>query len=145
MKTRNVQRLGRDAAFTLIEMVLVLAIVALLVGASTVALVGIINSARYEAALRKILSIETALANYELDNRRLPTESQGLKALVERPSAAPVPKRWQVYVEPLPEDPWGRNYVYRIPAEKSRKGYDLFSLGEDGVESTDDDIGNWGG
>ncbi|MEM9478501.1 MAG: type II secretion system major pseudopilin GspG [Verrucomicrobiota bacterium] len=145
MKTRIVKRSGRFAAFTLIEMVLVLAIVALLVGASTVALVGILVTTKEQIAERNILSIETALANYQIDNKRLPTEGQGLTALSERPSANPVPRRWKVYIEPLPADPWGRNYVYRIPAKKSNKGFDLFSTGEDGQEGTDDDIGNSGG
>ncbi|MEM0896799.1 MAG: type II secretion system major pseudopilin GspG [Verrucomicrobiota bacterium] len=130
-------------AFTLIEMVLVLAIVALLVGASSVALVGILGSAKEQTAEKNILQIETALQNYQLDNRRLPTESQGLKALVEKPTSQPAPKRWKQYIDPLPLDPWDQDYKYRLPAKRSKKDYDVFSLGKDGQEGTEDDIGNW--
>jgi general secretion pathway protein G len=43
----------------------------------------------------------------------------------------------------VPKDPWGNAYHYRIPAQKSKRGYDLFSSGKDGVEGNEDDIGNW--
>ena len=65
-----------------------------------------------------------------------------IKALVERPATEPVPERWKQLMEEVPKDPWNREFVYDIPAKRSKGDYDVYSLGKDGVES-DEDIGNW--
>jgi general secretion pathway protein G len=62
--------------------------------------------------------------------------------LYERPTTDPQPERWRAYLDEPMLDPWGNEYQYAFPAQKSSKKYDLYSLGEDGVES-DDDVGNW--
>ena len=85
---------------------------------------------------------ETQLKVYEARNMRPPTTDQGLGALVEQPDQEPAPENWVQLLEELPKDPWGNDYGYRYPAEQSKKAYDIYSLGKDGVES-DDDIGNW--
>lgn len=142
MKTRQNARL-KPRAFTLIEMVLVLAIVALLVGAGAVALVNVLGTGQETRARADVQKISAALRSYQINNRFLPTEAQGLKALVERPTSAPQPKRWKKEISPLPIDPWGFEYKYRRPAKKSDEDFDVFSVGEDGQADTDDDIGNW--
>ncbi len=86
----------------------------------------------------------TALQEYEKISRTLPTQEQGLAALVAKPTASPVPAIWYQMMRTLPTDPWGQPYVYRRPPVRSHQPYDLFSTGADKVESADD-IGNWSG
>lgn len=85
-----------------------------------------------------------ALVPYRLDVGRYPTTEEGLDALVQAPSGKE--DRWKgPYLESLPSDPWGRPYEYRFPGtlnDQGLKGYDIWSLGEDGRKSADD-IGNW--
>ena len=135
---------ARRSAFTLIEMVLVLAIVALLVGAAAVSLPGVIGTGREKVAKSDVLKIMSALRNYEIDNKYLPTEAQGLKSLVEEPTSQPRPKRWKKYMNKLPTDPWGSDYRYRRPGKQSGEDFDVFSPGKDLQPDTEDDIGNWG-
>ena len=69
---------------------------------------------------------------------------QGLDALVHRPSVGQVPPNWRVYVEKLPNDPWGHQYQYVNPGVKGE--IDVFSFGADGQpggEGRDADIGSW--
>ena len=138
MKTKK--KRSASSAFTLIEMVLVLAIVALLVGAGIVHLRGVLASGKEKRVLGDINTLTAALRTYELDNLSAPTTGQGLKALVEPPSQQP--RRWKQYLAKMLVDPWNNEYQYRNPGEKNRGSFDIYSWGPDGVES-DDDIGNW--
>jgi len=72
-----------------------------------------------------------------------PTTEQGLKALVEKPTTEPLPEKWTALMEEVPKDPWGQEYKYRYPAQKSKKPFDVWSVGKDGVDGNEDDIGNW--
>ncbi len=129
-------------AFTLIEIVLVITIVAIL-GASTIYLIkGNVDVAKETRVESDIKNIVTQLKVYEARNFQPPTTDQGLEALVERPTAEPLPDRWTQLLEEVPQDPWKRDYQYRSPAERSSADYDVFSFGADGEES-EDDIGNW--
>jgi type II secretion system protein G len=85
----------------------------------------------------------TALDAYRHTAGRYPSTEQGLEALTEKPTKDPVPSRWYPYLPMLPKDPWKQPYKYRHPAVKSKKEYDVYSVGADGVEGTADDIGNW--
>lgn len=85
-------------------------------------------------------NISTALQLYELDNGAYPTTAEGLDALITRPASA---QRWNgPYLNTRLIDPWGRPYRYESPGRHGGK-YDLFSLGQDGVEGTADDIKSW--
>ena len=89
-------------------------------------------------------NIGTALKLYELDNGNFPTTEQGLEALLSKPSSNPIPTNWNgPYLEKKPIDPWKNPYQYKCPGMHNTAGYDLYSLGKDGIEGTDDDIGNW--
>ena len=86
--------------------------------------------------------LPTALKLYELDNGFFPTSSQGLEALLVRPTSSPVPTNWNgPYIEKKPTDPWGRAYEYVSPG-KHRADYDLSSNGKDDKKESDD-ITNW--
>lgn len=131
-------------AFTLLEMMVVLLIIALIIGSVAVMMQGIEGNAQGVTTSGKINGIQTALTSYKIANLVYPTQEQGLEALVTRPTSEPRPKRWtaQIKADAL-IDPWGHKLVYRNPGKRNAGGYDVFSLGADGIENTDDDIGNW--
>lgn len=134
----------RRQAFTLLEIMLVVVIIGMLLSVAVVKIQGSAEKARITAARQDIEgSYRTALNLYELDNGTFPTTEQGLKALKDKPAGEPVPQKWRKYLEQATfKDPWGREYVYKCPGSHNADGYDLLSLGKDGVES-DDDIRNW--
>ena len=140
-KTKR-QRAHPGAAFTLIEIVLVITIIAVLGAALIYGIKGNVDVAKETRVESDIKSILTQLKVYEARNLQPPTTEQGLKALVEMPTIEPVPERWTQLLEEVPLDPWKREFRYQFPAKRSKADYDVFSLGKDGVESADD-IGNW--
>ncbi len=138
-------RKTREAAFTLLEIMLVVVIIGMLLTVASVKIQGNAERARLTAAHSDIDgALRTALGLYELDNGRFPTTEQGLKALVEKPASEPVPLNWRQYLEKKtpPKDPWGHEYIYISPGTHNPDSYDLSSLGKDGVES-EDDVRNW--
>ena len=133
----------KKAGFTLVELVIVITIIAVLAGSGVYLIVGFVDDAKYQRVDSDLKALDLALKSYERGNYfKPPTQDQGLQALVERPTGDPQPERWRAYLDEMMLDPWGQEYQYRFPAQKSTKKYDIFSLGEDGVES-DDDVGNW--
>ena len=82
--------------------------------------------------------LQSAITIYESRNLMVPTTAQGLKALVEKPTIAPIPRSWSQMMGKEPLDPWSNPYAYRSPGIKNPNSYDLFSLGADGKESDDD-------
>ncbi len=136
--------MGKRAGFTLIELMLVIVIIGALAAMVVPRLAGRSEEARVGAAKADINgNLSLALRLYEVDNGRYPSTEQGLDALMQRPTAPPVPENWKgPYVEREPLDPWRRKYVYRYPGGHPPRDYDLLSLGPDGTESKDD-IGNW--
>lgn len=122
----------RSRGFTLIEIMVVVAIIAIL-GATVVPLImDRPNEARQVRAKNDIGTLSSALELYKLDNFSYPSTEQGLQALIEKPSGDPEPANWQSngYVKSLPKDPWGRDYLY-----VSEGGdFEIISLGNDGAE-----------
>ena len=130
-------------AFTLVEIMLVVIIIAALSAMVIPRLVGRSESAKVSVAHSDIdAHLATALKLYELDNGNFPSTSQGLQALLSKPSSSPAPQNWNgPYIEKEPIDPWGRPYLYTSPG-KHRPDYDLYSKGKD-ENSEQDDITNW--
>ncbi|NJK91332.1 MAG: type II secretion system major pseudopilin GspG [Blastochloris sp.] len=128
--------------FSLVEIIIVLAIIAVLMGSAIYFMGGAVGGAKLTAVEGDISNITALLKLYELNSRFLPTTEQGLKALMEKPTSEPVPRRWTKLADKMFTDPWQRPYVYVYPGKRNPKGFDLYSLGEDGVES-EDDLGNW--
>ena len=136
-------RILKRQAFTLVEIMLVVIIIAALSAMVIPRLVGRTDQAKVSVARSDIdAHLATALKLYELDNGNFPTSSQGLKALRSKPSASPVPKNWNgPYIEKEPNDPWGRPYIYSSPGQH-RTDYDLYSKGKSESDEADD-IVNW--
>jgi len=140
------RRRARTSGFTLIEVMVVIAILAILAALIVPKVMSRPDEARVVAAKQDIAALMQALKLYRLDTKRYPTTEQGLQALVAKPSQAPVPDNWKAggYVEKLPLDPWGKPYQYLNPGLHGE--IDVFSYGADGVpsgEGFDADIGNW--
>ncbi len=131
----------RRNGFTLIELMLVVIIISALAAMVLPRLAGRSEQARTAAARADVsANIATALKLYELDNGKFPSTSEGLKALLNKPSSV---TNWNgPYLEKEPIDPWGRQYQYKSPGEHRPQDYDLYSFGNDGQESTDD-VTNW--
>jgi general secretion pathway protein G len=141
--------LRNTKGFTLIELMVVVIILGILAGLIIPKIMGRPEEARRLKAKMQIQQLEQALKLYYLDNSTYPTTEQGLKALVEKPTIEPVPRRWREdgYLEKgkIPVDPWGNSYVYISPGVHS-KDFDLESYGadgEDGGEGKYADIENW--
>jgi len=137
------QHTVRAHGFTLIELVLVLTIIAILAGSGIYLLSGNVDVAKETRVQGDINAIATQLQLYEARNSRMPTTEQGIEALVTKPTKEPLPERWTALLEEEPKDPWGQPYKYRYPAQKSKKPYDLYTVGKDGIDGNEDDIGNW--
>jgi len=128
----------KSRGFTLIELMVVIVILGILAGLVLPRFMGRTEEAKKTKARLQIENLEGALKLYKLDIGTYPTTEQGLEALVQKPSTGTVPKNWREggYLEKakVPEDPWGRPYVYMSPGIKNRD-FDLRSLGADGEES----------
>ena len=138
MKKRN------QSAFTLLEIMLVVMIIGLLLGTAIYKLRGNVETARIVAVDSSLQSIRTQLKLYESLNGFAPTTEQGLQALVSQPQAEPRPARWTQFLDSVPKDPWGKEFVYLSPGKKNPAGYDLYSSGPDRTPDTADDVGNGG-
>ena len=130
-------------AFTLVEIMLVVIIIAALAAMVVPRLTGRSDQAKVAAARADIdAHLATALKLYELDNGNFPTTNQGLDALLTKPATEPIPPNWNgPYIEKKPIDSWGRPYMYVSPGN-NRSDYDLYSRGKN-VNKDDDDIVNW--
>ena len=130
--------------FTLIELMVVLVIIGVLAALIVPNVLDRADDARVTAARTDVANLVQALKLYKLDNQRYPTSEQGLQALVTKPAAAPLPGNWKAYLDKLPNDPWGRAYLYLNPGLKGE--IDVFSFGADGQaggEGKNADIGSW--
>ncbi|GIX33894.1 MAG: type II secretion system protein G [Lysobacterales bacterium] len=139
----------RVRAFTLIEVLVVVVILGILAAVVVPRIMDRPDEARVVRARQDILAISQALHLYRLDNFEYPSTQQGLRALIERPTGDPPAPNWREggYLERLPKDPWGRDYVYVHPGTRGG-AFDLYSLGADGKPGGSGaaaDIGNWDG
>ena len=144
MISKKTQSARKQRGFTLIELMVVLAIIGILASLVVSNILGRADDARMTAAKTDVGNLMQALKLYKLDNQRFPTAEQGLQALVTKPSTEPVPTNWKSYLDKLPTDPWGKPYQYLNPGLKSE--VDVMSWGADGQtggEGVNADIGSW--
>lgn len=135
---------GKRSGFTLIEILLVLALLSMLVGFAVFKGDAIFGDNQVKVMSMKVKeSFNVPLFKYRTDTGNYPTTDQGLKALLVKPGNDR--GRWRgPYINGEQDlvDDWGNELRYRFPGVKNTGGYDLYSLGPDGKESADD-IGNW--
>ena len=134
-----------NQGFTLLEIIVVVAIIAILAAYIAPKVTGRVDDARISKAKSDIRVLESSLELYKLDNFVYPSSDQGLEALVNRPSGDNA-RNWREggYIKKLTKDPWGNEYRYVYPGSNGE--FDIFSLGADaavGGESEAADIGNW--
>ncbi len=132
--------------FTLLEILIVVAIIAILAAVVAPKIIGRVDDAQISKVKSDVSALESALELYRLDNFQYPSTDQGLEALVEKPSGDPEPRNWKSggYIKRLEKDPWGNDYLFLYPGEHGE--VDIYSLGEDGQpggEGLAADIGNW--
>lgn len=143
---KNYLNLYKQAAFTLIEVMVVVIILAILAAIVVPKVMHRPDEAKIVKAKQDIIAIENALDLYKLDNGFYPSTEQGIEALVTKPSSEPQPNNWEAggYLKRLPTDPWGHAYHYENPGKHG--AIDIFTYGAgnkpdgSGINST---IGNW--
>lgn len=141
-------RRGRHrAAFTLIEVMIVIAIILALSGLIGVALFSRQREAKANLAQIDMNSLKSGLKQFYLDFDRYPTDEEGLAVLWSKESLSPDADqaKWKTYIEePMVNDRWGRPWGYRQMSEHGDETkFDLWSNGPDGEPETDDDIVSW--
>jgi general secretion pathway protein G len=144
--TRFAMFLRRAGGFTLIEILVVIVILGILAALIVPRVMDRPDQARVVAARSDIAAIMSALKLYRLDNGAYPSADQGLAALTKKPERGEIPRNWKAggYLEKLPVDPWGIEYLYLNPGIRGE--VDVFSLGADrkpGGEGFDAEIGSW--
>ena len=125
---------------TIIGIIAVIVVVVMIMGAATAFSSGMAGAARETATEAKIRELSAQLEMYRLVAGAYPTEEQGLNALVEKPTTAPVPAEWRQFMVTVPLDPWDNEYSYRNPGSIDSSTYEIISPGPDGRMGTLDDI-----
>ncbi|MCL5271490.1 MAG: type II secretion system major pseudopilin GspG [bacterium] len=132
----------RNAAFTMIEIILVVMIIMTLMAVVGPRLVGKGKQAKINATKIQMGNIKTALQEFEVNASRFPTTSEGLEALIKKPSDLDDNEWPGKYMDELPKDSWGQPFQYTCPSEHG-KDYDLVSAGPNKQFGDDNDITNY--
>lgn len=146
-QTRKTHR-RNDAGFTLVEVLAVMAIIALLVFVVVANVGPALSRANVQKAQTDIAKLDGAVEHYFLYMKSYPDEAVGLSALRALPAGTPNADQYPKggFIKKLPDDPWGRPYVYRYPGETGT--FDIISYGADGQPGgaeLDADISNGDG
>ena len=134
MKRRSTNR-----AFTLIELLLVLVILAVLAAVVIPKLTGRVEDSRRKATIAEISNLKSALNTFEQDNGRFPSTNEGLDPLVNKPASGDT-SNWVKLLDEVPNDKWGNPYTYQGPDTLGENDFNIISNGPDGQLGTPDDI-----
>jgi general secretion pathway protein G len=125
------------AGMTLLEIMVVMVILGMIAGLVGVAVLGQLEEAKKREARIQIQNFATPLKLYKLDFGDYPSTSDGLNVLASPPGNK------NPYMDSIPRDPWGRDYVYVSPGNNSNVGYEVESYGPNGQDGGEDDIESW--
>jgi len=134
------------AGFTLTEILIAIALIAIIVGVAVANLNKFLDQGKQTAAHIFVTdAIKTPLMTYKLNTGHYPSTEQGLQALIAPPDNEP---SWhgpylEDSVKTVPLDPWGYQYHYLFPGTHNTSGYDCWSNGETGQDGAADTQGNW--
>lgn len=127
----------RTHGFSLIEVLVALVIIAIMGSVVALNLVGTADEAKITSTRAEINTLASALTLYQSQQGNLPTQQQGLEALVQEPTTPPVPPRYPrggyLTSREVPADAWGRPYVYLVPGRENEP-FEIISYGADGLE-----------
>lgn len=132
MQTEKQIRIARAASqrgMTLIEIMVVVAIISLILGGVGVMAFNRFNDARLDTAQNEVVTIQGAIEQYRVSKRKCPKSMQDLKAAG--------------FVNKVGKDPWDNEYEFKCPGDKNQNSVDVFSAGPDGQPGNEDDINNW--
>ncbi len=124
-----------EAGFSLVELMIVIAIIAMLASVVAINLIGNLEEAEVTTAKAEINTIKTALMSYRIVFKKFPTTGEGLEALIKNEK-----NRKFIDANSVPKDPWGNDYIYKLEGSRN---YTITSYGADGVpggEAQDADI-----
>lgn len=147
LKDNDARRLeDEEAGLSLVEVMVVVVIIGLLATIITINVLPMLGQANSSTAQTQISQLEQALETYRLRMGRYPSTDEGLEALVTPPADARLAARFPEggFINNLPTDPWGNDFLYLYPGEQGR--FDVWTFGADGREGgegEDADIGNW--
>ena len=132
--------------FTLLELLIVIVILGLLVSLVSINFLPTLSNAYVEVSKQDIARLQQALVMFKISEGSYPTQEQGLSSLKENPGNLKRPGKYPSggYINKLPKDPWGNDYIYIYPGQYGE--FDIISLGADGQpggEGENADIGNW--
>jgi general secretion pathway protein G len=133
-----------ERGFTLVEILVVITIISLIMALVGPRVLNYLAESKVKAAKIQIESLASALDLYFLDVGQYPSSSEGLSALVQRPGSVTAWNGPYLKGTRLPNDPWGKPYVYRTPGQYGT--YDIISYGADGQEGgsgAGSDITSW--
>ena len=135
-ETQKRQHQHRRRGMTLIEIMVVVAILGILATAITMGVMGQLDDAKVQTARLKANEIAKAMDLYKIRNNGYPSTGEGINALVN-------PGKGQPLFDELPVDPWDNPYNYANPGTRNSRRFDVWSNGPDGESGTADDVGNW--
>jgi general secretion pathway protein G len=142
----TLQNKNKEKGFTLVEIMVVIIIMGILASTVAINVFNHIEEARRTQAKTQIETFKTALKLYRLDNGNYPSNEQGLRALVTKPEVGKLPRKWREggYIDSIPKDPWGYDYIYQCPGLHG--DFDISAYGNDnepGGEGNDADVNSW--
>jgi general secretion pathway protein G len=146
MRRPNASRRAQRG-FTLVEVLVVLAILVMLVGMVVPRILGTQKKADISGAKTQLGMFSAALEKYALDVKSFPTTEQGMAALLQKPADLDEAVKWDgpyLNAQEMPKDPWGHDYKYEYPPTHGKLDRpDIWSAGPDGQDETEDDVVSW--
>ena len=132
---------SRSAGFTLMEVLLVLVILVVLASMAVTVFSGTQDRANQQATAAQVGIVKRAVEMYKFHTKNFPDD---LNALVSKPSDSKLADLWSgPYIDRMPKDSWDNDFRFAAPGKHNPDSFDVWSVGPDGQDGSDDDIGNW--